>query len=215
MILITGPPESGKSELAECLFDQVSPKVYVATLPRAAEHMAKIRRHERARRTKGWHTLEYSVRRPLPEQLRAEQGGGGLLVDGLVALLIRRTIAAASAQTDPGTLIREVAAAAFREFRQGTCMAALAVVVFSDRAWRSEQSTARCQAMRSWMEQYTKVFPDVTFFHGREGAQVVCPSGEEDHLLELAGEGVRRKLDRAVVIPGGGVLADGWYPGTS
>jgi adenosyl cobinamide kinase/adenosyl cobinamide phosphate guanylyltransferase len=211
--LITGPPESGKSELAESFFARVSPKLYVATLPRTPEHMVRIRRHQRARSTKGWHTLEYSEQRPLSGQLGNVRTGGGLLVDGLVALLIRRTIAAPSAEVDADALIRRIASGVFCEVRRVASVTALTAVVFSDRARQGRQATARRVAMHSWMEQYLKMFPEVALFHGREGAEVICPIAQADRVLDLAGGPGRRNLEPVVVSPAPARVLASWYTG--
>ncbi len=83
MILITGGARSGKSAYAQQLAESLpEPRVFIATCPALDDEMkARIRKHQEARQSKLWRTLEEPV--DLRAAVRGADDGFTLLVDCL------------------------------------------------------------------------------------------------------------------------------------
>jgi len=83
IILVTGGSRSGKSAYAQKVAERLDgPRAFVATCPVLDEEMRqRIRKHQQARRGRGWHTIEEAVN--LADTLRDARDYQVLLVDCL------------------------------------------------------------------------------------------------------------------------------------
>ncbi len=89
MIVISGPPKSGKSELAERLFDYSSRKAYVATLPNIPELYNRIDIHKKRRIGKRWIDIEFNERLSIRDNLLKIRSVDEILLDGFNPLIMR------------------------------------------------------------------------------------------------------------------------------
>jgi len=83
IILVTGGSRSGKSQYAQRTAETLpGPRAFIATCPDIDEEMrARIRRHQKARRGRGWHTIEEPL--DIENAIRGANGFPSLVVDCL------------------------------------------------------------------------------------------------------------------------------------